>query len=40
MIFDIIDDLIAHGRQVKHLILDDRIVGLLGKLPIRGRLVP
>ena len=40
MIFDVIGDLIAHGRQFKRLILDDRIVGLPGKLPIRGRLVP
>ena len=27
-------------RQLKHFILDDRIVGLLGKLPIHHRLVP
>src|ERR1700682_4464937 len=31
--------LLADGRQFKHLVLDDRIVGLLGKLPIHGRLV-
>jgi hypothetical protein len=34
MILDIIGYLLADGRQLKHLILDDRIVGLLGKLPI------
>jgi hypothetical protein len=34
MILDIIGYLLADGRQVKHLIFDDRIVGLLGKLPI------
>jgi hypothetical protein len=32
--------LLADGRQLKHLIFDDRIVGLLGKLPIHHRLVP
>jgi hypothetical protein len=40
MILDIIGYLLADGRQLKHLILDDRIVGLLGKLPILRRLVP
>ena len=40
MILDIIGDLDTHGRQFKHLVLDDRIVGLLGKLPILRRLVP
>jgi len=40
MIFDVISDLLADGRQFKHLVLDDRIVGLLGKSPIHGRLVP
>jgi len=36
MILDIIGDLLADRRQVKQLVLDDRIVGLLGKFPIRG----
>ena len=40
MVLDIIGDLLADRRQLKHLVLDDRIVGLLGKLPIHGRLVP
>ena len=40
MIVDIIGYLLADGRQLKHLIFDDRIVGLLGKLPIHHRLVP
>jgi hypothetical protein len=39
MILDIVGYLLADGRQLKHLILDDRIVGLLGKLPIHHRLV-
>jgi hypothetical protein len=39
MIFDVIRDLITHGGQLKHLVFYDRIVGLLGKLPIFGRLV-
>jgi hypothetical protein len=39
-IFDVIGDLNAHGCQLKQLVLDVRIVGLLGKLPIHGRLVP
>jgi hypothetical protein len=40
MILDIISYLLADGRQLKHLIFDDWIVGLLGKLPIHHRLVP
>jgi hypothetical protein len=40
MILDIIGYLLADGRQLKHLIFDDRIVGLIGKLPILRRLVP
>jgi hypothetical protein len=40
MIFDVAGDLFTRGRQLKQLVLDDRIVGLLGKLPIHGRLVP
>jgi hypothetical protein len=40
MIFDVIGDLITNVRQRKQLVLDDRIVGLLGKFPIHGRLAP
>jgi hypothetical protein len=40
MIFDVIGDLITHGRQLKQFGFNDRIVGLLGKLPILSRLVP
>jgi hypothetical protein len=40
MVVDVIGYLLADGRQLKHLIIDDRIVGLLGKLPIHHRLVP
>jgi len=40
MIFDIVGDLLADGRQLKQLVLDDRIVGLLGTLPVHGRLIP
>jgi hypothetical protein len=40
MIIDVISDLLADGRQFKHLVLDDRIVDLLGKSPIHGRLIP
>jgi hypothetical protein len=39
MIFDVTGDLLADRRQLKHLVLDDGIVGLLGKLPIHGRLI-
>jgi hypothetical protein len=39
MIFDVIGDPITHGRQLEHLVFNDRIVGLFGKLPILGRLV-
>jgi hypothetical protein len=35
-----IRDLFAHGRQLKHLVFDDRIVNLLGKLPILGCFIP
>ena len=38
MIFDIIGDLITNERQRKQLVLDDRIVGLLGKFSIHDRL--
>jgi hypothetical protein len=40
MVLDIVGDLFTHGRQLKHLVFDDRIVSLLGKLPILGCLVP
>src|SRR5882762_1003579 len=40
MIFDVVGDILADRRQLKQLVLDDRVIGLLGKLPIRGRLVP
>jgi hypothetical protein len=40
MVLDIVGDLFTHGRQLKHLGFDDRIVSLLGKLPILGCLVP
>jgi hypothetical protein len=40
MIFDIVGGLLAERRQLKQLVLDDRIVGLLGKDPIQGRLAP
>ena len=40
MVLDIIGDLFTHGRQLKHLVFDGRIVSLLGKLPILGCLVP
>jgi hypothetical protein len=39
MILDIVGNLLADRRQLKHLVLDDRIVGLLGKFPIHHRLV-
>ena len=39
-VLDIIGDLFTHGRQLKHLVFDDRIVSLLGKLPILGCFVP
>jgi hypothetical protein len=40
MVLDIIGDLFTHRRQLKHLVFDDRIVSLLGKLPILGCFVP
>ena len=39
MILDVTGDLFTHGRQLKQLVFNDRIIGLLGKLPILGRLV-
>jgi hypothetical protein len=35
-ILDIIGGFFAYGRQLKHFVFDDGIVGLLGKLPILG----
>jgi hypothetical protein len=40
MVLDIIGDLFTHRRQLEHFGFDDRIVSLLGKLPILGCLVP
>jgi hypothetical protein len=40
MVLDIIGYLFTHGCQLKHLVLDDRIVSLLGKLPILDCFVP
>jgi hypothetical protein len=40
MILDIIGYLFADRRQLKYLVLDDRIVSLFGKFPIHRRLVP
>jgi hypothetical protein len=40
MIFDVIGDLLADRRQPMQLVLDDRIVGLRGKFPKKGRLAP
>jgi hypothetical protein len=31
MVLDIVGDLFTHGRQLKHLVFDDRIVGPLGE---------
>jgi hypothetical protein len=40
MIFDVTGDLFTRGRQLKQLDFSDRIIGLLGELPILDRLVP
>lgn len=40
MIFDVVGNLLAVRRQLKQIVFDDRIVRLLGKFPIRGRLDP
>jgi hypothetical protein len=40
MIFDVIGDLFTHRCQLKQLVFDNWIVGLLGKLPILGCFVP
>jgi hypothetical protein len=39
MIVDVICDILADGCQLKHLVLDSGIVCLLGKSPIRVRLI-
>ena len=39
MILNIIGYLLADRRQIKQLVLDDRIVGLFGKFPIHYRLI-
>ena len=39
-VFDVAGDLFTHRCQLKQLVPDDRIVSLLGKLPILGRFVP
>jgi hypothetical protein len=40
IILDVTGDVFTHGRQLEQLVFNDRIIGLLGKLPILGRLVP
>ena len=40
MIFDVIGDLFTHGSQLKQLDFNCRIIGLLSKFPILGRIVP
>jgi hypothetical protein len=40
IIVDVVGDLLAVPRQLKQVCFDDRIVRLLGKFPIRGRLAP
>jgi len=40
MVLDTIGDLLADRGQLKQVFFDDRIVRLLGKFPIRGRLAP
>jgi hypothetical protein len=40
MVLDVTGDLFTHRRQLKHLVLYDRIVSLLGSLPILGCFVP
>ena len=37
MILDVTGDFFTHGRQLKQLVFNDRIIGLLGKLPILVR---
>jgi hypothetical protein len=40
MIFDITGGLLTRGRQLKQRDFNCRIIGLLGKFPIPGRIVP
>jgi hypothetical protein len=40
MILDIIGYLLADGRQLKHLVFDNRIVGLFGICDIQENNVP
>ena len=40
MILDIVGDLLADGRQLKHLVFDNRIVGLFGIRDIQENNVP
>jgi hypothetical protein len=40
MILDVTGDIFTHGRQLKQLDFNCRIIGLLGKLPILDRFVP
>jgi hypothetical protein len=37
MVFDVIGNLLADRRQLKQLVVDERIVALLGKFPTNGR---
>ena len=39
-ILDVIGDLLADSCQVEEFLFDEGIFGLLGKLPIHGRLLP
>jgi hypothetical protein len=40
MIFHVVGDLLTDRCQLKHLVLDGRIIGLLSQLQVHGRLVP
>ena len=40
MILNVIGDLLTYGRQLKQFVPDERIVRLVGLLPIHDRLVP
>jgi hypothetical protein len=40
MVVDAIRDLLADRHQREQIFFDDRIIRLLGKFPIRGRLAP
>jgi hypothetical protein len=39
-ILDVVGDLLADSCEVEEFLLDEGIFGLLGKLPIHGRLLP